>query len=354
MRESRRAGSLLLRTQSDARLLRMFKEGDEAAFEELVRRYRAPLVAYAARIAGASNADDVVQESLTAAYRSLSEHEIREFRAWLYTVVRNRSFNHIAARPRGVEPLREEIFATEDPVHAVEQRAALASLIEKVRALPVRQRRALVKHELEGLDYRRVASDLNLTIEAAKQLVYRARCRLRDAAGVLVPSGLLHSLAGEAASGPALLVKGGVAAGARPRAGRARRAGRGRARRLGVVLRGGGARRGRGPRGAGRGLLLDGDGRVDRRQQGARRAGRAVRRCGDGRRGAALERRERPGALAAGDERAAPLRDPRCLVRGQPERRARRRGELPPRRRDLLGGRSRRLVVAGAAARRAA
>src|SRR5437764_4548934 len=213
MRESRRAGSLLLRTQSDARLLRMFKEGDEAAFEELVRRCRGPLVAYAARIAGASNADDVVQESLTAAYRSLSEHEIRELRAWLYTVVRNRSFNHIAARPRGVEPLREEIFATEDPVHAVEQRAALASLIEKVRALPVRQRRALVKHELEGLDYRRVASDLNLTIEAAKQLVYRARCRLRDAAGVLVPSGLLHSLAGESASGPALLVKGGVAAG---------------------------------------------------------------------------------------------------------------------------------------------
>src|SRR5439155_638676 len=57
------------------------------------------------------------------------------------------------------------------------------------------------------------ASDLNLTIEAAKQLVYRARCRLRDAAGILVPPGLLHSLAGEAASAPALLVKGGVAAG---------------------------------------------------------------------------------------------------------------------------------------------
>ena len=66
-------------------------------------------------------------------------------------------------------------------------------------------------------------------------------------------------------------------------------------------VRGGGPRRRRGPRRAGRRLLLDRDGRVDRREQGRRDPRRAVRRRADRRRRAAVERRQRPRAEPARD-----------------------------------------------------
>ena len=62
----------LLRSQSDERLVRLAREGQQGAFDEIVRRYRAPLVAFAAAYATAEKAEDVVQESLTNAWVSLA------------------------------------------------------------------------------------------------------------------------------------------------------------------------------------------------------------------------------------------------------------------------------------------
>ena len=62
----------LLRSQSDERLVRLARDGQEGAFDEIVRRYRAPLVAFAAAYAPAERAEDVVQESLTNAWVSLA------------------------------------------------------------------------------------------------------------------------------------------------------------------------------------------------------------------------------------------------------------------------------------------
>ncbi|MEA2428069.1 MAG: hypothetical protein QOF37_1697 [Thermoleophilaceae bacterium] len=209
--------SLLLRAQSDARLLGLFKAGDEGAFEEMVRRYRPRLVDHAARIAGAGEADDVVQESLAIAYHALQRTEVLALGPWLYTVVRNRALTDLGARRRLTEPLSDEVAGLDDPSHTADRRATLASLIDQLHAMPEGQREALVKHEFEGLDYRRVAHDLDMTPGAAKQLVYRARCRLRRAAGALLPPGLLHALGAQgtdATSGAVgALLKGGLATG---------------------------------------------------------------------------------------------------------------------------------------------
>jgi RNA polymerase sigma-70 factor (ECF subfamily) len=209
--------SLLLRAQPDARLLGLFRAGDEGAFEEMVRRYRPRLVDHAARIAGDGEADDVVQESLAIAYHALQHTEVLALWPWLYAVVRNRALTDLGARRRLAEPLSDEVAGLDDPSHTADRRATLASLIDQLRAMPHGQRAALVKHEFEGLDYRRVAHDLDMTPGAAKQLVYRARCRLRRAAGALVPSGLLHALGSQgtdATTGAVgALLKGGIATG---------------------------------------------------------------------------------------------------------------------------------------------
>src|ERR671918_1421384 len=85
---------VVLRAQSDARLVALVREGRESAFEEIVRRYRAGLVAFAAAYAPPDRAEDVVQESFLRAWDALraSTGEIR-LRPWLYTIVRNGALN---------------------------------------------------------------------------------------------------------------------------------------------------------------------------------------------------------------------------------------------------------------------
>src|SRR6266550_7892614 len=85
-----RLTGVLLRTQPDRRLAQLAGEGSEAAFEEIVRRYRSGLVAFAARICSRDSADDVVQDSMMKAHAALSRGDgPQALRAWLFAIVRN-------------------------------------------------------------------------------------------------------------------------------------------------------------------------------------------------------------------------------------------------------------------------
>jgi len=108
-----------MRAQPDDRLVALAREGREAAFEEIVRRYRGGLVPFAAAFAPSDRAEDVVQESLVRAWEALrtSESEIR-LKPWLYTIVRNRALN--ARRDtRTHEQLDETIDGVRQPSEIV-------------------------------------------------------------------------------------------------------------------------------------------------------------------------------------------------------------------------------------------
>jgi len=66
-----RLAGALLRTQPDIRLAQLAGDGSEAAFEEIVRRYRSGLVAFAGKIASRDSADDVLQDSMVKAHSAL-------------------------------------------------------------------------------------------------------------------------------------------------------------------------------------------------------------------------------------------------------------------------------------------
>ena len=91
---------LALRCQSDSRLAALAREGQARAFEEIVRRYREPLVSFATAIVPAHRAEDVVQEALAKAHAALmaSDSEIK-LKPWLYTIVRNRALNDLRDEP---------------------------------------------------------------------------------------------------------------------------------------------------------------------------------------------------------------------------------------------------------------
>lgn len=206
-----------LRAQPDRRLVDLVRDGYDAAFEEIVRRYRRPLDRFAAAIVGAQS-EDVTQDAFSKALPALrgSEAEI-ELRPWLYRIVRNTALNDLRDRAPAAEELSEAVPGARSAAAEAETREELADLMERLRALPEPQRAALVMRELEGLSHEEIAAALGVSGGAARQAIYRARTTLRDGFGLLVPLPVLRMLAeggGEAAAaGGALLGGSAVKAG---------------------------------------------------------------------------------------------------------------------------------------------
>ncbi|HET7444376.1 MAG TPA: RNA polymerase sigma factor [Solirubrobacterales bacterium] len=192
-----------LRTQPDRRLVALVREGYELAFEEIVRRYRAPLERFAAAIVG-SHSEDVTQDAFSKALLALrgSENEI-ELRPWLYRIVRNTALSDIRDSPPPTEELGETVAGGASAAVEAERREEISDLTERLRALPETQRAAIVMRELEGLSHEEIAAALGLSGGAARQAIHRARTALRDGVGFLLPLPLLKFLldgGGEAAA----------------------------------------------------------------------------------------------------------------------------------------------------------
>ena len=185
----------MLRTQPDERLVALAREGGNAAFGEIARRHRASLLSFAGTVAPPSRAEDVVQDSLLKAYASLRDGaEPEVLRAWLFRIVRNTAIDE----QRGVrhhEQLDENYDGVEQPPQAFERRQGVAALVASIRDLPRAQREAIVKRELEGRGHEEIGRALRLSPGAVRQLIYRARHTLREAAGALIPAALLRAAA---------------------------------------------------------------------------------------------------------------------------------------------------------------
>jgi RNA polymerase sigma factor (sigma-70 family) len=198
----------LLRSQSDERLVRLARDRHEGAFEEIVRRYRAPLVAFAAAYAPSERAEDVVQESLTNAWAALagSNREIA-LKPWLYTIVRNRALN--ARRDtRYHSELDEAVDSVARPEQIVLERDELTRAVAAIALLPDAQRKALVDSAIEGRTHDQIAAEMEVSAGSVRGLIHRGRVAVRGAVGALVPFPIVAWAAG---SGGA--VAGGVAAG---------------------------------------------------------------------------------------------------------------------------------------------
>src|SRR6188472_49163 len=201
-----------LRAQPDRRLVDLVRDGYDAAFEEIVRRYRRPLDRFAAAIVG-GRSEDVTQDAFSKALLALrgTEAEI-ELRPWLYRIVRNTALNDLRDRAPEAAELSEALPGGRSAAAEAEAREELTELMERLRALPEPQRAALVMRELEGLSHEEIAAALGVSGGAARQAIYRARAALREGLGLLVPMPVVRVLAeqGDAATGGAIAAGAGA------------------------------------------------------------------------------------------------------------------------------------------------
>jgi len=189
--------STLLRTQSDARLVALTREGNERAFEMIVERYRRPLHGYCRRVLSDSRAEDAVQQTFLNAWTSLRDGaEIRDLRPWLYRIAHNTALNAAKRAGYDYDELRESLASPyEGHDDELERRRIMRETLAGLAALPERQREALLQTVIAGHSQEAVAVALGVTDGAVRQLVHRARTTLRAAATAVTPLPLVAWLA---------------------------------------------------------------------------------------------------------------------------------------------------------------
>ncbi|HVF79071.1 MAG TPA: RNA polymerase sigma factor [Solirubrobacteraceae bacterium] len=176
--------TLPLSRLSDDDLVARFRSGDNAPFEEIHRRYRTALIAFARRMLNGTghDADDIVQDAFVRAYRGLRVTDRpMTLRPWLYMIVRNRALDELRS-PQCAGRYDDEFalnaVPTADTAQFVQERDDMRRLVAEIARLPERQRMALVMREFDGCSHIETARRLQTTVPATKSLIIRARSNL--------------------------------------------------------------------------------------------------------------------------------------------------------------------------------
>jgi len=173
-------------------LIERARRGDTRAFEDLARREERALYRHALRIVGtASDAEDIVQDALFSAWRSIASFQGLSFRAWLFRIATNRALDQLRSRKRRPElPLdppddddvtwAEPVAPGPDLTQLAGDREALAAVETALASLPAEQRTALLLRDVEGFPYEEIAVITSVEIGTVKSRIHRGRLAVRN------------------------------------------------------------------------------------------------------------------------------------------------------------------------------
>ena len=175
----------------DALLLRAHVAGDPHAFARLYDRYDSPCHRFIRRTlasAHADAADDLHQETWIAVSRNAASFDPARasFRAWLFTIARNKTFDHFRRQKVAVlsTDLGEAAMMVADPgptpSEQVQSRQRAAEIVAAVEALPLEQRGVFVMFADGGLSLEEIAQATGVAAETAKSRLRYARAKLRQ------------------------------------------------------------------------------------------------------------------------------------------------------------------------------
>jgi RNA polymerase sigma-70 factor (ECF subfamily) len=180
---------------SDAELLQRYTEGDEAAFREIVNRYRNSLYAFLRQFLNQPDlVDDVFQETFLQLFTSReSFDQSRPLRPWLFTIAANkakdalRKAQRTSAVPIGTltesedmsfdEMLNTLSSDTTVPYDEVERNETAARVSEVIGNMPENLREILILAYFNRFSYKQMADILSIPIGTVKSRLHTAVAR---------------------------------------------------------------------------------------------------------------------------------------------------------------------------------
>ena len=148
----------------DFDLIKRFNAGDEAAFNDIVKRYQKKIYWHARRMTGNHlDADEVTQEVLIAMYDNLKKFRFQSsLYTWIYRITSTRTLNFL--NRNNVKKLlgydesnARELSSQEDIIENYEQREKFAELEQKLRKLPAKQREVFIMRNFDDMSYKEIS-----------------------------------------------------------------------------------------------------------------------------------------------------------------------------------------------------
>jgi RNA polymerase sigma-70 factor (ECF subfamily) len=175
------------------------RDNDAQAFEELMLRYQNRLLSLLTHLVGDRDlAEDLTQEAFLRVYRARKRYVPgAKFSTWLFTIAGNIASNALRSKARrrevnlaprstsdtGAQSL--EAAAVEAsalmPTRQLDKAELCAAVQQAIGALNERQRMAVLLAKFEHFSYADIAEVMDMSPQAIKSLLSRARCKLREA-----------------------------------------------------------------------------------------------------------------------------------------------------------------------------
>ena len=184
---------------TDHRLLEATREGDEAAFAELVRRYRNQITNYTYRMTNDYElAVDLAQETFMRVYAAAERYQSSyAFSTYIYRIATNLAISELRRRkrrrlvsltsffrerePGGAESCELDVpdaGPLQDAAYVADERKA--AVARAIATLPEKYRAPLVLRDVEERSYEEIARILQMSEGTVKSRISRARSFLRD------------------------------------------------------------------------------------------------------------------------------------------------------------------------------
>jgi RNA polymerase sigma-70 factor, ECF subfamily len=165
-------------------LARRARRGDAAAFDQLVLRFRRPVLRFCWRLLRSSEAEDLAQDTFVRAFVHFERFDPeRPVLPWLIAIARRLCLDVL--RRRKVSAMADALPLSAPPRPGPESEAAvreqLSHLDRALADLDDGPKEAVILFHIEGLSYREIAAALEVPMGTVMTWLHRGRAQLKQA-----------------------------------------------------------------------------------------------------------------------------------------------------------------------------
>ena len=166
-------------------LRKTFEQDVDAGISLLFRQYYSMLCSHAVRyVSSKAVAEDIVSDIFFDFHAERRYQVITtSYRAYLFTAVRNRAFDHVRVEMRHTTSLDKAdlipAHITQSPDSITQYEELYHDVENAINAMPLKRRQIYIMHRFEGKKYQEIADELALSLRTVEAHVYQAMRQIR-------------------------------------------------------------------------------------------------------------------------------------------------------------------------------
>lgn len=171
----------LINEKTDIELYLSFINGDDNAFNEIIKRYRKQLVAFVIRyVKSIEVAEDLAQDTFVYVLMHRNEYnsKVSSLKSYLFLIAKCRAINYLKRNKRILDVSDEYManmkdkFDLDDELLKADSKRQVYSAINKLKK---EYRMVIYLRDIQDFQYKEISEILNITLPQTKILIHRAR-----------------------------------------------------------------------------------------------------------------------------------------------------------------------------------